>query len=79
MTEKEKLLQSKVVEQAGEKGKLPKGWKIFGVPPKTVVLTCGIGEVVCPGVNVENPTSNYFYLVRYGKFKTSDGVEACRR
>ena len=76
VTEKDKLLQSKVVAAAGEKGKLPKGWKIFGVPPKTVVLTCGIGEVVCPGVNVENPTSNFFYLVRNGEFKTSDGVKA---
>jgi len=73
VTKKEKLLQSKVVEGAGGKGKLPKGWKIFGVPPKTVVLTCGIGEVVCPGANVENPTRDFFYLVRFGKFKTSNG------
>ncbi len=73
VTKQEKLLQSKVIERAGKKGELPKGWKIFGVPPKTVVLTCGIGEVVCPGVNVENPTTNFFYLVRFGKFKTSAG------
>jgi SecD/SecF fusion protein len=75
VTEKAKLLDSKVVTRAGEKGKLPKGWKIFGVPPKTVVLTCGIGEVVCPGVNVENPTTNFFYLVRFGKFKTTGGFK----
>jgi len=75
VTEKDKLLQSKVVEEVGEKGELPKGWKLFGVPPKTVVLTCGIGEVVCPGVNAENPTSNFFYLARFGEFKTSDGVK----
>ena len=49
------LLQTKAVEEAGEKGKLPKGWKIFGVPPKTVVLTCGVGEVVCPGVDAVEP------------------------
>ncbi|HUQ23605.1 MAG TPA: protein translocase subunit SecD, partial [Gaiellaceae bacterium] len=73
VTKKDKLLQSKVVARAGKKGELPKGWKVFGVPAKTVVLTCGIGEVVCPGVNVENPTTNYFYLVRFGKFKTSAG------
>ena len=73
VTEQNKLLQSKVVEQAGAKGELPKGWKLFGVPPKTVVLTCGIGEVVCPGANVENPTVNFFYLMRFGKFKTSGG------
>ncbi|MBA3475983.1 MAG: protein translocase subunit SecD [Actinobacteria bacterium] len=74
VTGKDKLLRSKVVEEAGEKGELPKGWKIFGVPPKSVVLTCGIGEDVCPGVNAANPTRNYFYLVRFGEFKTSDGV-----
>ena len=33
----------------GRGGQAPKGWKIFGVPPKTVVLKCGIGEVVLPG------------------------------
>jgi SecD/SecF fusion protein len=46
-------------------GTLPKGWKIFGVPPKTVVVSCGVGEVVCPGVGVENPTKNYYYLFKY--------------
>jgi SecD/SecF fusion protein len=75
VTKKDTLLQSKAVVAAGEKGKLPKGWRIFGVPPKTVVLTCGIGEVVCPGVGIENPTRNFFYLVRFGEFKTSDGVK----
>ncbi|HSO02305.1 MAG TPA: hypothetical protein VLS46_07235, partial [Gaiellaceae bacterium] len=63
--DRERLLQSKVVEDVGEAGKLPKDWRIFGVPPKTVVLTCGIGEVVCPGVDVENPTRNFFYLIRF--------------
>jgi SecD/SecF fusion protein len=62
---RDKLLQSKVVEEAGAKGTLPKGWKIFGVPPKTVVVSCGIGEVVCPGVDAVNPTANSFYLIRF--------------
>ena len=66
---KEQLLASKVVEDAGAKGKLPKGWKTFGVPPRTVVLTCGVGEVVCPGINAVEPTTNYFYLLRNGTFK----------
>ncbi len=65
VTERAKLLDSAVVEDAGEKGALPKGWRTFGVPPKTVVVTCGIGEVVCPGVGVENPTQNFYYLLRY--------------
>jgi len=63
--DRERLLESKVVEDAGEAGKLPKSWRVFGVPPKTVVLTCGIGEVVCPGVDVENPTRNFFYLIKF--------------
>jgi preprotein translocase subunit SecD len=38
---------------------------ILGTPPKTVVLECGIGEAVCPGVLVERPRTNFYYLVRY--------------
>ncbi len=60
-----KLLESKVVAEAGKRGTLPKNWRIFGVPPKTVVVTCGIGEVVCPGVGVENPQQNFYYLLKY--------------
>src|SRR4051794_39380959 len=45
-------------------GKLPKGYKLFAVPPGTVVVSCGIGEVVCPGVNQANPTSNTYYLFK---------------
>ena len=59
------LLQTDVVAEAGEKGKLPKGWRIFGVPPKTVVIECGIGEVVCPGVGAEFPQQNFFYLFKF--------------
>ena len=65
MAEKDKLLQSKTVATAGKAGTLPKGWKVFGVPPKTVVLSCGIGEVVCPGVDAVNPTRDSFYLIKY--------------
>ncbi len=59
------LLQSEAVETAGELGELPKGWRIFGVPPRTTILTCGIGEVVCPGVNVERPQQDFYYLIRH--------------
>ena len=66
---KQKLLDSQALEEARGEGatgdELPKGWRLFGVPPKTVVLECGTGEVVCPGVNVENPTSNSYYLIRH--------------
>ena len=74
VTTRGKLLESKAVVAEGEGGKLPEGWKIFGVPPKTVVLECGVGEVVCPGVDAVNPTQNYFYLTRFGDFKTSQGT-----
>ena len=63
--QRDKLLESKTVADAGKRGELPKGWRIFGVPPKTVVVSCGVGEVVCPGANVENPTKNYYYLLKY--------------
>ena len=46
-------------------GKLPKGWKFMGVPPKETVLICGIGERYCPGVGEPDPRQNYFYLLRY--------------
>jgi SecD/SecF fusion protein len=71
--ERDGLLQIDAVDQAGDRGELPEGWRIFGVPPKTVVVSCGVGEVVCPGVNVENPQQNFYYLLRYGTFQTTQG------
>jgi SecD/SecF fusion protein len=68
------LLQSDAVGKAGTKGELPKGWKIFGVPPGTVILECGIGEVVCPGVNTEFPQQNFYYLIKYDR--SEGAVEA---
>jgi SecD/SecF fusion protein len=46
-------------------GKLPPGHKLFAVPPNTVVVSCGAGEVVCPGVAQANPTATSWYLMRY--------------
>jgi SecD/SecF fusion protein len=66
-TTKERLLRTEVVEKAGSRGTLPKGWKIFGVPPKTAVLTCGVGEESCPGVSAARPTRNFFYLIRFDR------------
>ncbi len=63
--DRDSLLDSEVVEEAGKRGELPEGWRLFGVPPATVVVTCGVGEVVCPGVGVENPQENFYYLFRY--------------
>jgi SecD/SecF fusion protein len=47
------------------KGKLPDGYKLLAVPPRTVVVHCGPNDVVCPGVGESPPTRNYFYLLRY--------------
>ena len=46
-------------------GKLPAGHKLFAVPPETVVVVCGVGEEVCPGVGEEEPSRNYWYLFRF--------------
>ena len=45
-------------------GKVPDGYRLFAVPPGTVVISCGVGEVVCPGVQQANPTSNSYYLFK---------------
>ena len=45
-------------------GKVPAGYRLFAVPPGTVVISCGVGEVVCPGVQQANPTSNSYYLFK---------------
>ena len=44
---------------------VPKGFKILGIPDKTIVLTCGIGERYCPGVQQAPPQQNFFYLFKY--------------
>jgi SecD/SecF fusion protein len=46
-------------------GKLPPGHKLFAVPPETVVVSCGAGEFVCPGVAQTKPTTTSWYLMRY--------------
>jgi SecD/SecF fusion protein len=58
--------KKKGAKEIGPK-ELPKGWRIFGLPPKTVVLSCGIGEVVCPGRNELNPAQDSFYLMKYDR------------
>ena len=72
--DKDKLLETDAVEAAGEAGTLPKGWRIFGVPPNTAVLRCGIGEDICPGVSTANPTSDSYYLIGYDR--SEEAIEA---
>ncbi len=47
------------------RGKVPRGGKVFAVPPKTVVITCGPQDVVCPGVQESPPARTYYYLFKY--------------
>jgi len=58
-------VQTKKAALAKWGGKLPPGHKLFAVPPNTVVVSCGLGEVVCPGVAQTNPTTTSWYLMRY--------------
>jgi SecD/SecF fusion protein len=56
---------SKQIALARWDGKLPAGHRLFAVPEGTVVVQCGIGEEVCPGVQELRPTRNYWYLFKY--------------
>ena len=66
---KKKLVAGPVTTKAAalskHDGKLPKGYRLLGVPPNAVVVSCGVGEVVCPGVQETEPTKNYWYLLKY--------------
>ncbi|HVD26185.1 MAG TPA: protein translocase subunit SecD [Gaiellaceae bacterium] len=44
---------------------MPKNLVPYGVPEKTIILNCGIGERYCPGTNEQPPTRNYYYLFKY--------------
>ena len=58
-------MQTKESALAKWGGKVPPGHKLFAVPPNTVVVRCGAGAVVCPGVGQTNPTATSWYLMRY--------------
>jgi SecD/SecF fusion protein len=64
---KESLLSTPAAEKAGAKeGEVPKGYKVFAVPDKTVVITCGSRGDFCPGVGqVVTGNSIYYYLFKY--------------
>ena len=44
-------------------GSIPTGYKLFGTPPKTVVISCGTQAVVCPPGGT--PTKTAYYLFKY--------------
>ncbi|HEY6960397.1 MAG TPA: protein translocase subunit SecD [Gaiellaceae bacterium] len=52
-------------------GKLPTGWKLLKVPPKTVVVTCSSKTAsVCPGDRLGVPPGNGvdYYLFKHGSY-----------
>jgi SecD/SecF fusion protein len=46
-------------------GKVPKDGVVLAVPKEALIVECGVDEVVCPGVNIENPSDDYYYLFKY--------------
>ena len=63
-TSKKELLASPDVKALlGGKSKLPKKFKVFGVPADRIVITCGTEAVVCPGVGA--PTRTSYYLFKF--------------
>ncbi|HET9324175.1 MAG TPA: protein translocase subunit SecD [Gaiellaceae bacterium] len=44
---------------------VPKRYEFWGIPEKTIILTCGKGERYCPGVAEAPPTRDYYYLFRF--------------
>ena len=59
------LLKTAVAREIGldSLDEVPKGYAVYGVPKKTVVVTCGTDAVVCPGTG--EPTQTFYYLFRF--------------
>jgi SecD/SecF fusion protein len=65
LTRKE-LLDSKAAKKVMKNGELPKGFKVFGRPAHTKVITCDESARVCPGLSAAPaPGKSYYYLFKY--------------
>jgi SecD/SecF fusion protein len=53
---------------------VPKNFRIWGIPEKTIILTCGIGERYCPGVQQAPPQQDHFYLFRHDPLNQENPV-----
>jgi SecD/SecF fusion protein len=63
---REALVGTEAAREAGVTvDKVPKGYKVFKVPDRTVVVTCGEGAVFCPGGTEQNPTETSYYLFKF--------------
>ena len=58
-------VQTRKAALAKSGGKVPKGYRLLAVPPKTVVVRCAPDDGFCPGVAESPPTKTYWYLLRY--------------
>ncbi|MEX0673444.1 MAG: protein translocase subunit SecD [Gaiellaceae bacterium] len=62
---REALLATEAARDGGAKGGEPgEGQKIFAVPKKTVVITCGARGDFCPGVGAVGTGQKFFYLFK---------------
>ena len=55
-------------------GKIPTGWKVLKVPPKTIVVTCdSSSSSICPAQNqgaLPPPGNTFYYLFKHGSYTT---------
>jgi SecD/SecF fusion protein len=55
-------------------GKVPAGWKVLKVPPKTVIVTCdSTSSSICPAQNtgaLPPPGNEFYYLFKHGSYPT---------
>ena len=68
------LLQGRKVRRLLVNGKLPKNHKVRGLPAQTIILRCGIDQRYCPGVQEEEPSRTYYYLMKYDPNNEEDPV-----
>jgi SecD/SecF fusion protein len=59
------LASAYVKKNRGEGKELPNGTKIYAVPAKMAVITCGKSERYCPGVDQDQLNRTYYYLFNY--------------
>jgi SecD/SecF fusion protein len=72
---RKELLASKKVKKLLKKGELPKGYKIFGRPADTKVITCDESGRVCPGLSTApQPGKTYYYLFKYDPESKTDPI-----
>jgi SecD/SecF fusion protein len=67
LRDKQDVLRTEAAQRIGleSTSDVPEGYRIYGVPEQTVVITCGTDAVICPGVG--EPQQTYYYLFKYDR------------